>query len=76
MKKYVFLAGALVLLLALLASGALASAAQPVVRPVAQAAGTLEGPRWVLVSYTAENGQTAAAVSGSPAVIRMPTGGM
>ena len=51
MKQRFYLTGALVLLLALVASVALVSADQPAAPPAAQAAGTLEGPRWVLVSY-------------------------
>ena len=59
MKKRLYLTGALVLLLALVASVALVSADQPAASPAAQAAGTLEGPRWVLVSYAGQDGKTS-----------------
>ena len=62
MKKRFFLIGALVLLVTLVASAALVSAERPVARPGAQAAGTLEGPRWILVSYTGADGQTVEAL--------------
>ena len=61
MKKHIYLIGAVALLVVLITSGALA-AAQPAGSQAAQAGGTLEGPRWVLVSYTAENGKMASAL--------------
>jgi heat shock protein HslJ len=64
MKKYVFLAGALALLLVLVVSVALVSADQPAVRPVAQAV-TLEGPRWILISYAGKDGKTIETLPGT-----------
>ncbi len=54
MKKHLYLTGALVLLLVLVGSATLVAADQPAVRAAAQTAGTLEGPRWVLVSYASQ----------------------
>jgi heat shock protein HslJ len=62
MKKTVVLMGVLVLLMTLVASVAMASAAPPAARPAAQAATTLEGPRWVLVSFADKSGKTAQAL--------------
>ena len=67
MKKRFYLTGALVLLVVLVASVALVSADQLTTRSAAQAAGTLEGPRWVLVSYAGPDGKTAQALPGAEA---------
>jgi len=55
MKKIVILTGVLVLLLTLVASVVVVSAAPPAVT-------TLEGPRWVLVSYADRAGKTTQAL--------------
>ena len=65
MKRRFYLTGAVVLLLALVASVALVSADQPAASSTAQAAGTLEGPRWVLVSYAGLDGKTIQAIPGT-----------
>ena len=74
MKKRFYLIGALVLLLALVASVALVSAAQPAASPAAQAAGTLEGPRWVLVSYAGQDGKTIQAIPGTETTAQFANG--
>ena len=74
MKKRFYLTGALVLLLALVASVALVSADQPAAPPAAQAAGTLEGPRWVLVSYAGTDGKTVQALPGTETTAQFANG--
>ncbi len=74
MKKRFYLTGALVLLLALVASVALVSADQPAASPAAQAAGTLEGPRWVLVSYAGQDGKTIQAIPGTETTAQFANG--
>ncbi len=74
MKKHLYLTGALVLLLVLVGSATLVAADQPAARPAAQAAGTLEGPRWVLVSYMGENGKVTQAIPGAEATAQFEKG--
>ena len=74
MKQRFYLTGALVLLLALVASVALVSADQPAAPPAAQAAGTLEGPRWVLVSYAGPDGKTIQAIPGTETTAQFANG--
>lgn len=62
MKKFVFLTGAVVLLLALAAVTVFARAQQPAAPRPAQAAGSLEGTRWILVSYVNKSGNTTNAL--------------
>lgn len=73
MKKRYYLTGALVLLLALVAFVAFASADQPAATSAAQAVG-LEGPRWVLVSYTDQGGKTAPALPDVEATAQFENG--
>ena len=70
MKKHLYLTGALVLLLVLVGSATLVSADRPAARPAAQTAATLEGPRWVLVSYATRDGKTLQAIAGAEATAR------
>ena len=74
MKRRFYLTGAVVLLLALVASVALVSADQPAAPPAAQAAGTLEGPRWVLVSYAGQDGKTVQAIPGTETTAQFASG--
>ena len=74
MKKHLYLTGALVLLLVLVGSATLVSADQPAARSAAQAAGTLEGPRWVLVSYATRDGKTLQAIPGAEATAQFEKG--
>ena len=74
MKKHLYLTGALVLLLVLVGSATLVAADQPAARSAAQAAGTLEGPRWVLVSYMGENGKVAQVLPGAEATAQFEKG--
>jgi len=74
MKQRFYLTGALVLLLALVASVALVSADQSAAPPAAQAAGTLAGPRWVLVSYAGQDGKTIQALPGTETTAQFENG--
>ncbi len=74
MKKVLSLTGALVLLLTLVASVTLVSADQPAAPPAAQAAGTLEGPRWVLVSYAGTDGKTVQVLPGTETTAQFENG--
>ena len=74
MKKHLYLTGALVLLLVLVGSATLVSADRPAARPAAQAAVTLEGPRWVLVSYATKDGKTLQAIAGAEATAQFENG--
>ena len=74
MKKHLYLTGALVLLLVLVGSATLVSADRPAARSAAQAAGTLEGPRWVLVSYATRDGKTLQAIAGAEATAQFEKG--
>ena len=74
MKRRFYLTGAVVLLLALVASVALVSADQPAASSTAQAAGTLEGPRWVLVSYAGQDGKTVQAIPGTETTAQFANG--
>ena len=74
MKRRFYLTGALVLLLALVASVALVSAAQPAASSTAQAGATLEGPRWVLVSYAGLDGKTMQAIPGTETTAQFANG--
>ena len=74
MKQRFYLTGALVLLLVLIGSATLVAADRPAAPPAAQAAGTLEGPRWVLVSYTGPDGKTAQALPGAEATAQFANG--
>ena len=74
MKKHLYLTGALVLLLVLVGSATLVAADQPATRSAAQAAATLEGPRWVLVSYATRDGKTLQAIPGAEATAQFEKG--